>query len=212
VGGAMVTAVQCDLSSADGMGKLRRAVARAARPVEVLIATAGRRSGRAFLDQSIHEALKIVHTYVDGTIQLIHELGQSMRRRGRGRILIAGSMAGLLPGAFQAICSASEAFMVSFSETLSHELKGSGINVSCLMPAVSGTHFLESVRVMTNTRGVERALDCGSGDTGDDALTPPPAPALPRARRKIPRAPAGSRFRLPGQPRLVALPETMLTL
>jgi uncharacterized protein len=156
--GASITAVQCDLSSAVGIEKLRAVVDQEQRPVEVLIAAAAQRSGHAFLDQSIDEALKVVHTQIDATIQLVHGFGQSMRARGRGRILIAGSMAGLLPGAYQAICSASEAFLESFSLTLKEELKNSGVSVSCLMPAVTKASFFESLGGLSSRADVDGAV------------------------------------------------------
>jgi short-subunit dehydrogenase len=62
-----------------------------------------------------------------------------MRSRGRGRILIAGSIAGLVPGTSQALYNGSKGFLDSFSLALSNELKDSGVTVTCLMPATTET-------------------------------------------------------------------------
>ncbi len=58
-----------------------------------------------------------------------------MARRGRrGRILFSGSIAGLMPGTFQAVYNGTKAFIDSFSIALRHELKDSGVTVTVLMP------------------------------------------------------------------------------
>jgi short-subunit dehydrogenase len=70
--GANCTPAECDLASAEGVEKLVSAIAAAARPVDALFANAGRGLGKAFLDQDLDEALKVVHTNIDGTIRLIY--------------------------------------------------------------------------------------------------------------------------------------------
>ena len=66
-GGASVTPVQCDLSTLHGVDELREVVSESGRPVDILIANAGRGLGHGFLDQDINEALKVAHTTIDGT-------------------------------------------------------------------------------------------------------------------------------------------------
>jgi short-subunit dehydrogenase len=66
-----------------------------------------------------------------------------MRSRGQGRILITGSVAGLMPGTFQAVYNGSKAFLDSFSVALSNELKDRGITVTCLMPGATETDFFD---------------------------------------------------------------------
>lgn len=57
-----------------------------------------------------------------------------MVERGQGRILFTGSIAGLMPGSFQAVYNGAKAFVDSFSFALRNELKDTGVTVSCLMP------------------------------------------------------------------------------
>jgi uncharacterized protein len=151
--GANCTPVECDLSCAEGVEKLRSAIAAAARPVDALFANAGRGLGKAFLDQDLDEALKVVHTNIDGTIRLIYCVANDMRRRGQGRILITGSLAGLMPGTFQAVYSGSTAFLDSFSVALSNELKDTGVTVTCLMPGATETDFFERADMMDTKLG-----------------------------------------------------------
>ncbi len=139
--GVDVQSLQADLATSEGVGKLVAAVD--GRAVDALLANAGRGLGHAFLDQDFAEARRVVDTNVTGTIELIHRLGQPMRDRGVGRILITGSIAGFMPGSFQAVYNGSKAFLDSFSFALRDELKESGVTVTCLMPGPTDTEFFE---------------------------------------------------------------------
>jgi short-subunit dehydrogenase len=169
--GIECTPVQADLSTIEGVNKLLAACKSAGRPVDVLMANAGIGLGRAFLEQDISQALKVVHTNIDGTIYLIHEVGVSMRERGEGRILITGSIAGLMPGTFQAVYNGTKAFLDSFSVALSNELKDTGVTVTCLMPGATETDFFERADMLdTKVGSDEKAHAADVAKTGFDAM------------------------------------------
>jgi short-subunit dehydrogenase len=138
-GGAEVEAVQADLATEAGIDRLVAAIGE--RPVDALVANAGVGLGDAFLDQDLRAAENVVNLNVNGTIALIHTVGRRMRDRGQGRILITGSIAGFLPGSFQAVYNGTKAFLDSFSMALRNELKDSGVTVTCLMPGPTDTEF-----------------------------------------------------------------------
>lgn len=139
--GAAVQAIRADLATRGGVDALCAAVA--ARPVEALLANAGRGLGGAFLDQDFPAVRRVIDTNVTGTVDLIQRVGRGMRARGRGRILITGSIAGFLPGTFQAVYNGTKAFLDSFSWALRTELEDSGVSVTCLMPGATDTEFFE---------------------------------------------------------------------
>ena len=64
-----------------------------------------------------------------------------MRARRTGKILFTGSIAGFMPGTYNAIYNATKAFIDSFSFALRAELKDSGVTVTCLMPGATETDF-----------------------------------------------------------------------
>jgi short-subunit dehydrogenase len=109
--------------------------------VAALLANAGRGLGKAFLDQQFRDIRRVIDTNVTGTVYLIHKIGNDMRARRAGRILITGSIAGFIPGTFQAVYNGSKAFLDSFSFALRAELKDSGVTVTCLMPGATETEF-----------------------------------------------------------------------
>ncbi len=156
-GGAQVETVQADLSTLEGVGALYEAID--GRRVDVLMANAGRGLGRAFLDQDFAEIRHVIDTNITGTIYLIHKVGEDMRRRGQGRILITGSIAGFMPGTYQAVYNGSKAFLDSFSYALRHELKDSGVTVTCLMPGATETDFFETADMKDTKVGTAKKAD-----------------------------------------------------
>jgi short-subunit dehydrogenase len=151
--GAAVDAVQADLATPAGVDQLVALVA--GRQVDALLANAGHGLGGAFLDQSFADITHLIDTNITGTLALIHKVGRDMRDRHTGRILITGSIAGFMPGTFQAAYNGSKAFLDSFSWALRNELKGSGVSVTCLMPGVTDTDFFERAGMMDTKVGAD---------------------------------------------------------
>jgi NAD(P)-dependent dehydrogenase (short-subunit alcohol dehydrogenase family) len=87
-GGTQVEALQADLATTEGVDKLYAAAK--GRQVDALLANAGRGLGHAFLDQDFEKARRVVDTNITGTVYLIHKVGNDMRRRNSGRIMIVG--------------------------------------------------------------------------------------------------------------------------
>jgi short-subunit dehydrogenase len=137
--GVNVETVETDLATVEGVDELYAAAG--GRPIEILLANAGHGLGHAFLDQDFNEARHVIDTNVTGTIYLVHKIGREMRARGNGRILFTGSIAGFMPGTYQAVYNGTKAFVDSFSFALRAELKDSGVTVTCLMPGATDTEF-----------------------------------------------------------------------
>lgn len=158
--GAAVEAVQADLATKEGVDRLYAAAH--GRQVDALLANAGRGLGRSFLDQEPADWRRVVDTNITGTLLLIQLVGRDMRGAGNGRILITGSIAGFLPGTFQAVYNGTKAFLDSFAYALRHELKGSGVSVTCLMPGATETDFFERADMMDTKVGQQKKDDAGA--------------------------------------------------
>jgi uncharacterized protein len=157
--GTNVTSLQADLATTEGVDKLYEAARKLDRPVEVLMANAGRGLGKAFLDQDWGDIRRVIDTNVTGTTCLLHRVGRDMRARSHGRILIVGSIAGFMPGTFQAVYNATKAYLDSFSFALRAELKDSGVTVTCLMPGATETDFFERADMMDTKVGTSKKDD-----------------------------------------------------
>lgn len=174
--GARVEAVQADLATEEGVQTLVDRIGD--RPVDALAANAGHGLGQGFLDEAFDDILHVINTNITGTIRLAWLLGRRMRDRGQGWILFTGSIAGLMPGSFQAVYNASKAFVDSFSFALRNELKDTGVSVTVLMPGVTDTAFFERAGLLDTRVGQDdhkmdpadvakagyRALMRGDGD------------------------------------------------
>jgi short-subunit dehydrogenase len=106
--GGKVEAVGTDLSTIEGVEKLYAAVG--GKPIDALLANAGRGVGGAFLDEDFNDVIRVIDTNLTGALYLIQKIGRDMRARNSGRILITGSIAGYTAGAFQAVYHGTKAF------------------------------------------------------------------------------------------------------
>jgi short-subunit dehydrogenase len=155
--GASVEAIEADLSYPQGVDKVLLALKD--RPVAALLANAATGLGHGFLDQDIVDVRRIIATNVTETLYLVHAVGTRMREDGKGRILITGSIAGYMPGPFNAVYNASKAFIDSFSWALRNELMGSGVTVTCLMPGATETQFFRRAGLLDTKLGQARKDD-----------------------------------------------------
>ncbi|WP_240782055.1 SDR family NAD(P)-dependent oxidoreductase [Qipengyuania sediminis] len=153
-GAASVAVVEGDLATRDGIERLSAAIG--GKPVDVLMANAGHGQGGAFLDQQWGQIAHVIHTNITGTVALIHRVGQDMRTRGAGRILVTGSIAGHLPGAFQLVYNSTKAFIDDFCVGLAEELKDTGVIITNLMPGATETEFFNRAG-MADTRVGEQS-------------------------------------------------------
>ncbi|EJW11599.1 hypothetical protein A33M_2958 [Rhodovulum sp. PH10] len=155
--GVEVTAVRADLGTLEGVDQLYDALH--GRPVDALLANAGRGLGKGFLDQNFGKVRHVIDTNITGTVYLIHRIGNDMRRRGEGRILITGSIAGWMPGSFQAVYNGTKAFLDNFAFGLRDELEDTGVTVSCLMPGPTDTEFFRRAEMMDTKVGQQKKDD-----------------------------------------------------
>jgi short-subunit dehydrogenase len=149
--GVAVEAIRADLATLDGVDKLYAAIK--GRPVDALLANAGHGLGHGFLDQDFDAVRHVIDTNITGTLYLIQKVGRDMRTRGQGRILITGSVAGFMPGTFQAVYNGTKAFLNSFSFALRNEVQDTGVMVTCLMPGATETEFFERADMLDTKVG-----------------------------------------------------------
>jgi short-subunit dehydrogenase len=189
--GSQVTPVKTDLSTIEGVEELWSAVQD--RPVDVLCANAGRGLGRGFLDQQFDDALRVINTNISGTVYLAQLAGRRMRERGTGRILFTGSIAGYMPGTYQAVYNGTKAFVDSFSVALRHELKDTGVSVTCLMPGPTETEFFKRADMMDTDVGTDdsKAAPADVAKTGFDAMMKGESSVVHGLKNKVQAAMAG---------------------
>jgi uncharacterized protein len=167
--GVAVRTVETDLATFEGVDRLLAEVD--GRPIDLLCANAGHGLGGAFLDQRPSEWRHVIDTNITGTIYLIQQVAAAMAARNQGRILITGSIAGHIAGAFQAVYNGTKAFIDSFSDALGNELKDTNVTVTCLKPGATETEFFERADMEDTPIGESKKDDPAAvAKTGWDAM------------------------------------------
>ena len=110
-------------------------------PVEVLVNNAGFGLFGNFSNTNWQRESDMLHLHVMMTTHLTKLLLKGMVRRGRGKILNLSSLAAFQPGPLMSIYYASKAYILSFSEAIARELKGTGVSVTALCPGPTKTGF-----------------------------------------------------------------------
>lgn len=178
-------AVEADLATPDGVAAVLAHLGE--REVDLLMLNAGTGLGHAFLDQDPQRIDHVVMTNILGVLRLAHPLGRRMQARGQGRILITGSIAGFMPGTFQAIYNASKAFLNNFALGWNEELKDTGVTVTCLMPGPTDTAFFERAGLLDTPIGQMKNKDDPAmvARAGYDAMMAGQAQMTPGLKNKM---------------------------
>jgi len=155
--GVTVDALQVDLSTLEGVDQLYAATK--GRAVDALFANAGHGLGHSFLEQEFNEIRHVIDTNITGTVYLLHNVLRDMKEQNKGRVLITGSIAGYLPGPFQAVYHGTKAFVDSFAIALRNELKETEITITCLQPGPTETEFFERAEMMDTKVGQQKKAD-----------------------------------------------------
>ncbi len=155
--GVEVRNVETDLSTFEGVDRLLAAAG--GRQVDALFANAGHGLGHAFLEQDPAEWRHVIDTNITGTVYLVQKVARQMVARNEGRILITGSIAGHIAGAFQAVYNGSKAFVDSFSDALNNELKETAVTVTCLKPGATETEFFRRAEMDDTKVGTSKKDD-----------------------------------------------------
>ncbi|MFD0991455.1 SDR family NAD(P)-dependent oxidoreductase [Mariniflexile jejuense] len=114
-------------------------------PIDVLINNAGFGLFGSFVDTDWERESEMLHVHILTTTHLTKLVLEGMVKRGSGRILNISSLAAFQPGPLMAIYYASKGYMLSFSEAIANELKGTGVTVTALCPGPTKTSFQKTV-------------------------------------------------------------------
>lgn len=129
--------------------------------VDVLVNNAGYGDFGFYHKTSLDNFLKMVDVNVKALMALTHHFVPGMIERRSGWVLNVASTAGFQSIPMQATYGATKAFVLSFSEALSEELRSTGVRVTCLCPGATNTDFFkrESFRGSKITKNSRMSSD-----------------------------------------------------
>ena len=218
--GPDVEVITGDLAAPDGPERILRELRDRDLAVDLLLNNAGAGSVGPFLGRPLGAQLSTVGLNISGLLALTHAIGAELVARGSGGIINVSSTAAFQPMPYQASYAATKAFVLSFTEALAEELRGTGVHVMAAHPGAIATGFFDGTTASIDERladtpadrrdphagrlhpAARRLLSRPRRDPGDDLAGPPAAAhARPAADRRAqpPAAPArGGRRSLTG--------------
>jgi uncharacterized protein len=136
-----VITISVDLSDEAEVKKLISEITVKNLEVDTLINNAGFGDFGDFAKADLGKNLEMIRLNISSLTQLSHFALQGMLKSGNGRIMNVASTAAFMPGPGMAVYYASKAYVLSFSEALTRELKGTGVSVTTLCPGPTDTSF-----------------------------------------------------------------------
>ncbi|RSM69342.1 hypothetical protein DL991_40040 [Amycolatopsis sp. WAC 01375] len=134
--------------------------------------------------------LNSVGLNVSGLLTLTHAIGTELASRGSGGIINVSSTAAFQPMPYQASYAATKAFVLSFSEALAEEPRGTGVHVMVAHPGAISTGFFDGTSATIDPRVADEPARVAARTLDDYARRravsyPAKASAATAARRKI---------------------------
>jgi len=136
--------------------------------VDVLVNDAGQGVYGLFMENELERELGVIHLNICATVILTKHFAREMAGRGEGKILNLGSVAGKLPGPWQAVYHATKAFVLSFTSAVREEMKDSGVTFTALMPGVTDTDFFNKAGMNDSKVVRDKAAMADPADVAKD--------------------------------------------
>jgi short-subunit dehydrogenase len=144
-----VAVIACDMATPNAAQTIVEALA--GKPIDYLVNNAGFGDFGAFAERDWNKLNEMVQLNITALTQLTHLLLPTFLARGSGRILNVASTAAFQPGPWMAVYYATKAYVLSFSDALSYELRNTGISVTTLCPGATVSGF-QALAEMENSK------------------------------------------------------------
>tara|TARA_R110002110_G_scaffold362241_1_gene571950 strand:- start:3454 stop:4251 length:798 start_codon:yes stop_codon:yes gene_type:complete len=135
-----------DLAVAGSAQSLARTLQREGLTVDVLVNNAGVLQHGRFTDMDAEEHQRMIALNVAGLTELLSSFVPQLVEQGAGRVLNVASIAAFQPIPSIATYAATKAYVLSLSEALGEELRGTGVTVTTLCPGVTETNMVAQAK------------------------------------------------------------------
>ncbi|QAA35150.1 SDR family NAD(P)-dependent oxidoreductase [Clostridium manihotivorum] len=156
-----ITVIQKDLTKPNAVKELFSEIKNKNLSVDILVNNAGFGLFGQFDKLSAEAQSNMITLNISVLTELSHHAIQEMKLKNRGKIINIASLGSFQPAPMMAVYCATKAYVLSFSEALAKELKGSGITVTTLCPGASKTNF-GKVASVENTRMFKNPMSASS--------------------------------------------------
>ena len=145
--GTDIEILGADLSQPDELAVVEERLRAADHPIDKLINNAGYGTAGKFIELDVDREIGMIDLNITALVRLTHAAAGGMVDRGRGGILNIGSVGSFQPSPYNAAYSATKAFVLSFTEGLHVDLKGTGVTATALCPGPTKTEFGEAAGI-----------------------------------------------------------------
>jgi len=133
--------VACDVTSDESVRAVVDEVLSMTGRIDLLVNNAGVGLVGGAEESSVEQAKSLFDVNLFGVVRMTKAVLPAMRRQGSGRIVNISSVLGLIPAPFMALYAASKHALEGYSESLDHEVRGSGVRVVLIEPGYTRTSF-----------------------------------------------------------------------
>jgi hypothetical protein len=167
--GVRAETIGSDLGKAASRARLPARVESLGLDVEILVNNAGFATGGAFHESDPERELEQVRVLVEAPVALCSAFLPGMVQRGRGGVLNVASTAGMQPLPYSAGYSAAKAYVLTFTEAIHQELRGSGVHATALAPGPVTTEFWDVAGWQAGGQAFEKAVPRPAWVSAQDA-------------------------------------------
>ena len=136
-----VLPIEKDLFKATAAEEIYSEVSAKGLLVDVLVNDAGQGEHGHFLEYDLARDIDMIQLNVTSLVMLTKLFLKDMVARNEGKILQVASLLGKYPTPLMSVYAATKSFVITFTEGLIHELKGTNVTLTALMPGASDTDF-----------------------------------------------------------------------
>ena len=172
------TVVPGDLSTSEGIDAFCESLAALDLEIDILVNNAGVLFEETLEAMSQAQLDAMMSINMTAPARLIHKLLPAMKQRGSGRILNVASMAAFHPVAGMDLYAATKAFLLSLSESLAENLRGTGVSVTALCPGITRTESVNE-KMMSALPDIAIMSPAAVADAGFQALMQREAISVP---------------------------------
>jgi uncharacterized protein len=166
--GVTVDVIAADLVRPGAAEELVAEIGRRELAVDWLVNNAGFGTVGRFDRLPVERELEEIRLNVGVLVELTGRCLPAMIARGKGVVMNIASMGGFAPGPYMATYAATKAFVLSFSEAIAAELRGTGVEVLCVCPGFTRTEFQDKAAV--DVTGVPNFAWMSADQVADQAV------------------------------------------
>jgi len=141
-----------DLIPVDAAKKLFEAITEREIKIDILVNNAGMMQVEKLSESDPQKLNNLLQLNIQSLVNMTQQFINPMISRAQGKVVNVGSIASFMPTPNFAAYGASKAFVLSFSEGIAEELRGTGVSVTCVCPGMTET------KMLSHAEGIEKFI------------------------------------------------------